>query len=264
MPSNTAVEGVARFAELTKPGRPATVVIAGVGYGHEVPLMRELWPQARLIGVEPVSENRKRMDRSEAWVGSPSDLLPVALAAEAGSVTLQLNYEADQRASMYEPVAGDLPGAITREVEAWTLADLWERVGGWKAPALLWLDAQGAESEILAGAQEEQLATFDWINVELNQQPARSCPPAWQVDRHLRSLGFFCAWQHSLGKQGHTIDGVYVPHRTWMQMRAEYALAAGERKKLRLKRKRRRQAARSERRTRRRHEDNRSDTGETE
>lgn len=211
-----AISGVANFYKLTGNARPRTIVMAGVGRGEEIPAVRRTWRRARLIGVEPLREHWRMINRTEGR--APDVRIRAALWSTAGEkLNFHLNWEPDQRATVY-PLPVELPNEFRREVRTTTLDRIWDEYGPWR-DGLLWLDVEGSEWETLRNASCLADA-FRWINVELTFCPARNVPPWQQTDAVLTAAGFRLLAVHSAARNGRQADGIYVREADFEEMRA--------------------------------------------
>lgn len=145
-----------------------TVVDVGAHHGQFALLALELFPQAQIISFEPLAGPRSRL---QAVVGEESRItvLPLALGRRSGRQLMHVAAR-DDCSSLLPPIAIDSDlFRRTRAVasELVTVARLDEVFGpaNIRPPALLKIDVQGFEGEVLAGAGD-LLAWFDAIYVE--------------------------------------------------------------------------------------------------
>jgi FkbM family methyltransferase len=224
----SAINGVRALKKRTK-AEPRTVIVGGVGRScQDVHQMLHYWPEARFVGVEPLREHIRFLRSRRLF---PGDLIQAALWSEAGKSQLHCNYEPDQRASLYGLVS-TIPGEIVRKTSLITLEDLHKRTGPWEEPVLLWLDVEGSELEALKGGD---LGRFSWINLELWAFPMRKAPLAREVDAYLSEAGWEIFSWHTVGKDGHQIDAIYIPRASWEELRESRCSNAVERKKQRMR-----------------------------
>lgn len=227
-----SVGGIRKFQKAVGADmRPDSVILIGLGFGAEVPVIRDLWPEARVIAAEPIEENVKRWER--ALKLDPKRRLDVlervAVMDEPGNVMMWLGYEPDQRASICQ-IVGGLPGEESREVDAVTLNQFARATQPWGS-ALLWLDAEGAEAKILEGG-EWAMRAVHWVNVEITWMSGRRyhwTTPA-RVDELLEKYGFRQMAVHTVHRSGMAADAVYVRKDVWLRRQQEEADRAKRRK----------------------------------
>lgn len=187
-----AIEHYGAIGEL----RPATVVDVGANIGQFSLLAAALWPRARIIAFEPLPEAAERFARLFA----DSDRVTLhntALGAGAGSAALHISARPDS--SSLRPISATqsrlFPG--THEVGTLTvpvgrLPDFVSREA-LGAPALLKIDVQGTELDVLRGAAD-LLDEFDWLYVEASWLPLYEGQSlADDVTAYLETKGFVVA-----------------------------------------------------------------------
>lgn len=132
----------------------ATIVDVGAHHGQFALLMRALYPHARVVCVEPLPDAARRL-RLVHGADDHVTVLPVAVAAEAGRRCLHVSQKSDSSSLLpiLTSYVSAFPGtaeASTVEIEARTLDEL---IGsGVARPALLKIDVQGGEREVIVGA----------------------------------------------------------------------------------------------------------------
>lgn len=146
----------------------ATVVDIGAHHGQFALLIRHRYPSARLICVEPLPGSIGRLRQT---VGCDPDvtIIETALAARPGRQTMHVSRKTDSSSLLpiMQPLIDAFPGteeAATVEVPVSTLDDL-VRDAGVARPALLKIDVQGGELDVLDGGTEA-LKLFDAVFVE--------------------------------------------------------------------------------------------------
>lgn len=179
--------------------------------------MRLKWPRARIVAVDPLREHEEAVLRL-GLRGVEFHL--AALWSEQRALRIYTNYEPDQRASAYELIT-ELPRGEYRDVQAVTLADLYYETRPW-GDTLLWLDAEGAELEILRGARGA-LSETRWINVECRAVPQRMSPPWNLLVEELSERGFRCAGWWNLSRNGRQVDMVFLRAEEWSRLEREKA-----------------------------------------
>ena len=130
-------------------------------------------PTGRVIACEPDPETCERLERNVQLSGL-SDIVKVervAVAAQRGPVTLYASENA-LFSSIYEKVDTRTATGIPLEVEAVTLADLFDRHDV-KRCDYLKLDCEGAEHGIIATLSHESAARIGQITAELHELPNR-------------------------------------------------------------------------------------------
>lgn len=145
-----------------------TVVDAGANKGQFALLALELFPEATVHAFEPLSAPFARMT---AWGAAETRLIRhrLALTTDGGTALMQVSARADS--SSLRAITGRqtavFPGTHQVGTEAVETARLDAVLGPDRltAPALLKIDVQGGELEVLAGAGP-LLAAFDWIYAE--------------------------------------------------------------------------------------------------
>ena len=226
-----APNGVRSFFKMTNRWKPRTIILAGTGRGEEIPVMRKLYRRARIIGIDPLEEHWRYMRKFEQL---PDVIIRGALYhTEGQKLTFHLNYEPDQRATIYDlPVP--IESEITRKVQTVSLEGVIERHGPVK-DALLWIDIEGGEYEALrcSTALAAQKA-IQYINVELNFMPPRNMPPWAKVNDVLESFGYRMAGLHSVSRSGRQADAIFIRDEQWQAMRVATATKGKQRKLERL------------------------------
>jgi FkbM family methyltransferase len=151
------------LAELTAPAALSFDVGAHIGFFS---LLMARGSGARVIAVEPVTENAERI-RRHALINSADIVVVEAAAAESVGTRLVDLGPTDGTAKL-AGVAGPTwrhgSGGGTLSVDAVTLDQLVERYG---QPTLIKIDVEGAEAEVLRGATKT-LARFPAIVCELH------------------------------------------------------------------------------------------------
>jgi FkbM family methyltransferase len=119
------------------------VVDLGANAGYTMRLWRELFPNARLIGVEPDPGNMRVCRLNAASIpGVRLDFIEACVDGKRGSVWLDRS-EAEHQFHM-----ADEPSTQTIEVPALTVPEILERAGADEEIGLLKCDVQGAEKAI--------------------------------------------------------------------------------------------------------------------
>jgi FkbM family methyltransferase len=175
--------------------RPIVAVDVGCRDGVR-PAWRELRPHALLVGFDADPEECSRLN-GVAGDSTQERYEPVALAASEGEATLYVTAD-PQSSSLYPPD----PRAVRRYPELWrheargtttiktTTLDSWASEAGVESIDALKVDVQGAELDVLRGA-ERSLGSVRMIETEVEfQQLYEGQPLFTDVDRFLRDRGF--------------------------------------------------------------------------
>lgn len=128
---------------------PATAIDVGAAYGEWSALCRRTFPAIGVIAVDPLPEFtsvlRERVELEGATV------IEAAAASEAGRATLNVHADLVGTSLLREAAGGGVDG-VPREVRTVTVDDLVAEHGA-QPPFLLKIDVQGAEAEVVEGAE---------------------------------------------------------------------------------------------------------------
>jgi FkbM family methyltransferase len=174
------------FAHLQAAGlAPRTVIDVGVADG--TPALYEAFPGARLVLIEPVEECRVHLEAIQRRYPRVEVVLAAA-AREPGRLTMHVHRDIARSSAYWE--SDFTPDSVTRrEVRAVTLDQL-HAERAFEAPILLKLDVQGAELDVLAGAQHV-LPLTEYIVIEASLfQFFPGAPLLDEVVRDLAARGF--------------------------------------------------------------------------
>jgi len=141
---------------------PATVIDVGAAWGNWSRECAAVFPNARHVLVEPLVEYRTSLEKAVKEL--PSAVLVQSVAASApGTVTFHVHPDLEG-SSVYRE--GDDPqiNGVPRELLATTL-DFIAKEHHIEGPCLLKLDVQGAELDVLRGA-EETLKKTEYVILE--------------------------------------------------------------------------------------------------
>lgn len=127
---------------------PATVIDVGVGYG--TPELYEVFPNARLVLIEPLKEFEPELEKLK----SKYSATPIqAVAASAPGSTEIFVHQKLEGSSLYREAEGAHVDGTARTVRAVTI-DQVTKEHQLEGPVLLKIDVQGAELDVLRGASE--------------------------------------------------------------------------------------------------------------
>ena len=184
--------GLRTLTELLE--RPLCAIDVGCRDGVR-PEWRALGPYGSLIGFDADEEECARLNA--AALPGHERYEPVVLAASSGEAPLYLTAD-PQSASLYPPNAE----AVGRHPELWrhapqgttmvstTTLDAWAEDAGSRPIDVLKVDVQGAELDVLRGA-EQSLASVRALELEVEFQALYVGQPLFgDVDAYLRERGF--------------------------------------------------------------------------
>jgi FkbM family methyltransferase len=175
-----------------------TIVDIGANLGVFSLVSKALYPDATVIGIEPLPGNYAYFRRNlelNPGLGSSVVAVQAAVAAQAGTLRLHSHGgdEFPTDATLWSPAAA---GGTVFDVEARTLPDILAD-HGLSHVSLLKLDCEGAEFEILYRAGREALERVAAIALEVHEGRG--------PDENIRALGPFLCRQGftcSLSRRG--------------------------------------------------------------
>lgn len=146
--------------------RYATIVDAGAARGQFALLARRRYPAARLVCFEPLPEAQATLRRLFEH-DSRVEVHGMALGARSETATLNVSGQDDSSSLLSIGAAQEreYPGTGKAREQAVTVRRLDEVIERVAAPALLKVDVQGGELELLHGAGD-LLSRFDDVFVE--------------------------------------------------------------------------------------------------
>jgi FkbM family methyltransferase len=136
------------LAHLTGLGlRPGAVIDVGVGYG--TPELYAPFPTARHLLVEPLREYEPQLRPVAERIGAA--VVYAAAGAEPGETTIHV-HRAPTLSSIHDAGRGDAAATVARTVPVVRVDEL-VRERGLPGPYVLKVDVEGAELEVVAGAE---------------------------------------------------------------------------------------------------------------
>jgi FkbM family methyltransferase len=144
--------------------QPQTIIDVGAATGEFTRTCLKFFPQAAYVLVEPLSEHWPSL---EPLLAQPAriELVKVAAGDRAGPVTF--NVHPDRfGSSLYQETEGPHVDGMPREVPMQTLDSIFAS-RQYSVPCLLKIDVQGAEREVLAGAND-LLESVDYVILEVS------------------------------------------------------------------------------------------------
>lgn len=162
--SRSGIEGLLRQAQ-SMGFKPAAVVDVGAAYGSFASQCVPVFPKARFLLIEPLVEYQPFL--KELTESMPTaQCIMAAATAHQGEIVLNVHPDL-VGSSLFREVEKDTDvNGLPRTVRAITIDGLLEETGA-KGPFLLKVDVQGAELEVLRGA-EKMLADTEYILLEVS------------------------------------------------------------------------------------------------
>jgi FkbM family methyltransferase len=127
---------------------PATVFDVGVAEGTEA--LYETFPTSQFVLIEPLREYAEDLDRIVKRL-SRAEYVAAAASSRSGTLVLNVGFHT-QLASRHDVIDRAFAADERREVNAITLDDIWQR-RALQSPALIKIDVEGDELEVLRGAK---------------------------------------------------------------------------------------------------------------
>lgn len=205
---------------------PVTIVDVGAAYGDFTRLCACLFPGVRIVMFEPLVEYKPHLDRVTAEY--PAVTLRLSAAASAPGVRV-INVHPDFVGSslfLESEEQSDVNG-VPREIVV-TTVDLERAALALKAPMLMKVDVQGAELEVLAGA-EATLRDCEAVILETTLFSTFAGGPLiheaveFMVNRGFRVYDLCGHLYRPLDGALFQVDLVFVPEQSALRQRHAYA-----------------------------------------
>jgi FkbM family methyltransferase len=166
---------------------PETVIDVGAAYGAFDLQCYKVFPDTKYILIEPLEEYKPFLEVVARSIPSVVFVLAAA-AAEPGEITINVHTDLVGSSLYFEDEDSNING-VPRTVPAVTL-DCLVKDGRLKAPFLIKIDVQGAELDVLLGA-EETLRDTEYIILEVSLfEFFKGGPQFYDVVTFMRSRGF--------------------------------------------------------------------------
>ena len=182
---------------------PSTVIDVGAAMGSFTTACHRFFPYAQYLLVEPLHEYLPALTKVVATI--PRAALEISAAAATDNAVIVNVHEDLVGSSLYQEMEeGTGVNGVPREVRAVTLDRLVEQRHA-QAPFLIKVDVQGAELEVLSGA-EATLRNAELVLLEVSLfQFFQGAPLLCEVVAHMKARGFVP--YDLLGLQYRPIDG---------------------------------------------------------
>jgi FkbM family methyltransferase len=170
--------------EVLKHGPFARVLDIGANVGLFTLRCKQLWPEARMVAIEPHPDNFQHLQEHIA-INQLKDVLPVqmGLAEKCGCFELYLSPRNIGGHSMYKTTGSSGSITISTSTLADVMAQTYSPYGG---PTLLKIDCEGCEYPVLSNLTQEMADGISCIVFE----PEHSLYNLDDLLAKLRSFGF--------------------------------------------------------------------------
>jgi FkbM family methyltransferase len=182
---------------------PRTVIDVGAAYGSFTRLCRTVFPEARYLLLEPLEEYRPLLELVKQSSGSV-DYMIAAASAHEGDITINVHPDLVGSSLYREVETGTGVNGVTRIVRSVSLDRLTAqtKVSG---PCLLKIDVQGAELDVLEGA-ERTLSDCGLVVLEVSFfRFFEDGPECTEVLAYMKARGFVP--YDIVGRQYRPLDG---------------------------------------------------------
>jgi FkbM family methyltransferase len=182
---------------------PQTVIDVGAAYGSFTGLCQTTFPHARYLLLEPLEEYRPLLEQTKQS-STCVDYCLAAAAAHEGHVEINVHPDLVGSSLCREVESGTGVNGVTRTVRSVTLDRLLDEKG-LPGPYLLKVDVQGAELEVLAGA-ERTLRDAELVVLEVSFfKFFEAGPECAEVIAYMKVRGFVP--YDIVGRQYRPLDG---------------------------------------------------------
>ena len=167
---------------------PATVVDVGAAFGSFASQCASVFPHAQYFLLEPLAEYQVVLKKMMGMMPN-AQCIAAAASAHHGEVVLNVHPDLVGSSLLSEIEQNTDVNGMPRIVPAITIDGLIEQTGA-RGPFLLKVDVQGAELDVLRGA-EKMLAATEYILLEVSLfRFFQDGPDFFDVVMHMKSLGF--------------------------------------------------------------------------
>ncbi|MEP6957180.1 MAG: FkbM family methyltransferase [Nitrospirota bacterium] len=185
--SRSGIDGLLRQAQ-SMGFIPATVVDVGAAYGSFTNQCFSVFPKARFLLLEPLVEYQPFLKKLTETMPA-AQCIVAAASANPGELNLNVHPDLVGSSLFREVEQGTDVNGVPRTVRAITIDGLVNETGA-KGPFLLKVDVQGAELEVLRGA-ERILSNAEYIVLEVSLfRFFQDGPDFHDVVQYMKSHGF--------------------------------------------------------------------------
>ncbi len=144
---------------------PRTVVDVGAAYGSFTRECAAIFPDARYLLIEPLAEYQSLLSELERSMPS-AQYICAAASSRSGEIAINVHPDLVGSSLLREVETGTDVNGVPRNVRAVTVDSLIEETGA-KGPFFLKVDVQGAEIDVLQGA-EALLKETEYVLLEVS------------------------------------------------------------------------------------------------
>jgi FkbM family methyltransferase len=182
---------------------PTAVIDVGAAYGSFTGLCQTIFPNARYLLLEPLEEYRPMLEQAKQS-STGVDYCLAAAAAQEGDIVINVHPDLVGSSLCREVESGTGVNGVTRRVPSVTVDGLLDEKG-LSGPYLLKVDVQGAELEVLAGA-ERTLRDAELVVLEVSFfKFFETGPECTDVIAYMKARGFVP--YDIVGRQYRPLDG---------------------------------------------------------
>jgi|SRR5690348_11391044 FkbM family methyltransferase len=165
----------ATYRKIVAAGETPLIVDLGANVGFSAAYFQLIWPQARIVAVEPDPDNVRQLNTNVENLKTV-DVVPAAVSSRPG--TLQIKDGLSDKNAIQVVELGSGSGPL---VPAITLPDIFERYAAQHcSPFIVKIDIEGAEADLFS-CNTEWIDSVPLLIVELHD---------WLYPRERRSLNF--------------------------------------------------------------------------
>lgn len=163
-------------------------VIIDVGVAHGTYELYENFPKSQILLIEPIEEFNSHLEKIKNKYDSVS-IFNCAVGSNEGKMTINVHDDL-MGSSLYNEAEGEDTDGIKREIDIKTLDQLCSKYIGGTQKALLKIDVQGAELDVMNGAKK-LLENIEIIVLEVSLHKFFiNGPELYDVMNYMNKIGF--------------------------------------------------------------------------